>query len=120
MLALLPVGACIGAYLSGILLDTFSRRNCLVVTDLISIVGLCLGEYKAIYALYVSRIIIGMATGLNSMLVAYFIDVQVSLYIKEFTPPNLRGLLGSLNSTTISTGALVGFMVGMYRNSPDT
>jgi MFS family permease len=73
---------------------------------MLSIIGLVLGEVKNIYALSISRIIIGVAVGFNSAL--------VPLYIREFTPLQLRGSIGSMTQITINIGVLTALVFGLY------
>lgn len=60
-----------------------------MLNDLIGIIGVALGLFNNIFTLCVSRFILGLAVGLNSAL--------IPLYIKEYTPIQLRGVAGSLN-----------------------
>jgi hypothetical protein len=55
--------------MSGSMMNTMTLRECMIATDLIGIVGLLLGEIVDLYTLGVSRLIIGMAVGLNSTIV---------------------------------------------------
>ena len=66
---MLPIGAAFGAYLAGPILDVLSRQKALIVTDLIAIVGILLGEVLNLYTLFLARVVIGVAVGLNSTIV---------------------------------------------------
>ena len=89
MLALTPIGAAVGAVGSGPLLQLLSRKQSLIFTDVVSMVGLGVSLISNLYSLYIARFIIGVAVGLNSSL--------VPLYIKEYTPLSLSGSMGSMN-----------------------
>jgi len=85
--ALIPAGACFGAMLSGVLLQKISRRNSLITTDLIGIVGSSLSMIANMPIFCIGRFISGMTTGLNIAL--------VPLYIKEIVPASIAGSMGS-------------------------
>jgi predicted MFS family arabinose efflux permease len=77
---MVPMGACLGAFLSGSILDVFDRRQSLMFTDLLTIIGVALGEIINLYVLSISRIILGIAVGLNSALVPLTLDLGSSVH----------------------------------------
>lgn len=66
---MLPLGAGFGAFGSSLLLTIVRRKNALMITDLIGIIGVVLGLIKYLSVLYVSRFVLGLAVGLNSAIV---------------------------------------------------
>jgi MFS family permease len=75
---LLPLGGAFGAVGAGFILSVIRRKNALMFTDAIGIIGVILGLIVNLLTLCFSRFIIGLAIGLNSAL--------VPLYIKEYSP----------------------------------
>lgn len=76
---LLPLGGAFGAFSASLILSVLRRKNALMFTDLIGIIGVIIGlVMKNLYNLCCSRFIIGLAIGFNSAL--------VPLYIKEYSP----------------------------------
>ena len=53
------------------MLARLSRRESMMLTDAIGLIGSLLGQVVSVYAICVSRFIIGMAVGLNSTLVIH-------------------------------------------------
>jgi MFS family permease len=68
-IALVPIGAGFGAFLTGPILTKFSRRDSMILTDIISILGVALSLVPKLYVLFIARFIIGLGVGLNSALV---------------------------------------------------
>lgn len=60
----------------------------MILSDIIFIVGACLGIIKNTYTFLVSRFIIGIAVGMNSNV--------VSMYIREVSPDGISGFTGSI------------------------
>jgi MFS family permease len=78
--AFLPFGACFGASLSGPLLQKTTRRNTLIITDLIGICGTLLQQVKDPGLFFFARFIMGIAVGLNSALVPPFEPIGLTLH----------------------------------------
>ncbi len=97
-------GALLGAALSGRFSDWFGRRNVLLVTALIFIVGTVASSgSNTMWMLMVSRTIIGIAIGIAS-----FVS---PLYISEISPPHFRGALVSLNQLAITMGIVASYAI---------
>ena len=111
--ALMSVGAAVGAFLCGPFLAKFSRRECLMITDFIGFVGCSLGEITNFYTLCLSRLTIGLAVGLNSTLVQNRLQSKVPMCIKEYTPLSLRGTAGAMNQITVNMGIFVSLIMGL-------
>lgn len=100
------VGALIGSFVSGKFTDVFGRRNLLVITSIIFILG-TLGCAFApnIDILIASRFVIGLAIGIASF--------TAPLYISEISPQQYRGMLVSLNQLAVTLGILIAYLVDM-------
>lgn len=97
-------GALLGSAFSGRFSDWFGRRNVLLATALIFIVGTLASSWATNAAvLMVSRTVIGIAIG-----VASFVS---PLYISEISPPQFRGALVSLNQLAITLGIVLSYAV---------
>lgn len=97
-------GALVGSAVSGRFSDWFGRRNVLLVTALIFIVGTLASSWAPnATVLMLSRIVIGIAIG-----VASFVS---PLYISEISPPQFRGALVSLNQLAITLGIVLSYAV---------
>lgn len=73
-LALLTIGGAIGSILSSLLLKSFSRKNCLLLTDLFSIMSIfILYLDESVIALLMSRFLVGVTLGLNAVIVKFYI-----------------------------------------------
>jgi len=103
--SLIPAGALVGAISSGIVLDKFSRKNALIITDLIGLVGVGLSLIASVPIFCFSRFFMGIATGLNSAL--------VPLYIKEISPISISGSMGSFNQFMINVGITISYLWGL-------
>ena len=101
------LGAVIGASLGGRFADQFGRRNILIVTALIYLVGIT-GSASSLNVtmLIVCRIIEGIAIGMAS-----FVS---PLYISEISPPKWRGLLVSLTQLMVTLGILSAYLVDAF------
>ncbi len=98
------LGALVGSGFSGRFSDWFGRRNVLLVTALIFIVGTLASRFSPnIAMLTLSRVVIGVAIG-----VASFVS---PLYISEVSPPRFRGLLVSLNQLAITVGIVMSYAI---------
>jgi MFS family permease len=86
---MVPIGAILGAALTGPILASTSRNRSLILTDFIGLFGALGGLIKITWTLYVARFFIGLAVGLNTSI--------IPIYIKECTPLSLRGSVGSMN-----------------------
>jgi predicted MFS family arabinose efflux permease len=71
LVAIVPFGAGLGAILANYILAHVNRRNSLIFTDLIGIVGMIFSIIPDVWLLLASRFVIGLATGLNSAIVHF-------------------------------------------------
>lgn len=97
-------GALVGSGLSGRFSDWFGRRNVLLITALIFIVGTLASSWSPnMWVLMLSRAVIGIAIGIAS-----FVS---PLYISEISPPHFRGALVSLNQLAITLGIVLSYAI---------
>ncbi|CAD8196871.1 unnamed protein product [Paramecium octaurelia] len=109
--AIMTIGAAIGVLIMPNMLQYFSRRQSLIILDFFGILGYgvqLIGEWKF---LVIGRFVAGVVLGLNSAL--------VPVYVNEFSPPELQGVLGSIMTMSGSFGLFLSFTIGLwYKQSP--
>jgi sugar porter (SP) family MFS transporter len=97
-------GALLGAAVGGWLGDRFGRRATMVGTGVLyGIFGIATGLAQSAWLFVFSRLLVGVAVGISSML--------TPLYIAELAPEDIRGALVTLNQLAISTGVVVAYYV---------
>jgi SP family galactose:H+ symporter-like MFS transporter len=97
-------GALVGAALGGYLGDRFGRRPTLLATAIaFGVFGLVTGLANGFALFFLSRLVVGAAVGVSSML--------APLYIAELAPEKYRGALVTLNQLAISAGVVVAYYV---------
>ncbi|MGB8011876.1 MAG: sugar porter family MFS transporter [Terriglobales bacterium] len=97
-------GALAGTAVGGYLGDKFGRKPTLVMTAIVyGIFALTTGLATGPWVFVISRLFVGAAVGISSML--------VPLYIAELAPEDIRGALVTLNQMAISTGVVVAYYV---------
>ncbi len=97
-------GALVGAAVGGYLGDRFGRRPTLLATAIVfGVFGVITGMANGFVVFFLSRLLVGAAVGVSSML--------APLYIAELAPEKYRGALVTLNQIAISTGVVVAYYV---------
>lgn len=104
--AFVSAGAIPGAVLGGKFANQFGRKNAMIVTDFIGLIGVALTLIDQLSFLLVGRIICGFAVGLNSSI--------VPLFINEVSPIELNGITGSMNQVWICIGVLTSYLTGYF------
>jgi len=100
--SLLPLGAFISVPVAGPLMESFGRRNTIVLACLPMFLGwACIALSRAVWLMYLGRIMTGFAASLYS--------VVVPIYIGEIASTRLRGVLGTLFQLFVVLG-----LVNMY------
>ncbi|KAI8099293.1 uncharacterized protein BX664DRAFT_368192 [Halteromyces radiatus] len=95
----MALGAAAGAVVGGILADRMGRKQSMIVSGIVFLVGSFFqtgGNNQAL--ILVGRVITGLSVGVFTML--------VPLYISEIAPKNLRGRLITIHQFAITVGIL--------------
>lgn len=107
VVAVLLVGAAVGALVAGRVADSLGRRKAIIATSVVFVVGLLLSIVApAFWVLLLSRFLIGVGVGSASFV--------VPVYIGEIAPPERRGALVSLNQLSVTIGILVSQLVAYF------
>ncbi|XP_071441000.1 facilitated trehalose transporter Tret1-like [Hetaerina americana] len=106
--SLMNVGAMLGSLLVGFTIDRFGRkRTLLALGGIPSAVGWLVTIFaRNAPTLYVARFLIGISTGVSSLI--------APTYISEFSSPSLRGSLGSILQIMLNLGLMVPYCIGPY------
>ncbi|GBE80765.1 MFS glucose transporter mfs1 [Sparassis crispa] len=112
MTAVLELGSLVGALISGVFADRYSRRQ----SVLVACVVFCIGSAFQFGAQTLNHLILGRAIG---GLGVGALSMISPLYMAEISPPELRGSLMAIEQFAIVLGAVLGFWVGFFaRNIP--
>jgi MFS transporter, SP family, galactose:H+ symporter len=104
VVAVVLIGACVGALSGGRFADRFGRRKMLIFTAIIFVAGALICAAAAdMTMLIVGRAIVGLGIG--------FASSTVPLYISEVSPAGARGWQVSLFQFAITVGILVAYLV---------
>lgn len=103
----LLIGCFIGAFLAGRLADLMGRRNVMILTAVLFLIGaLIQGFSHEQWIFVVARIAGGMAVGAASVL--------SPAYISEVAPANIRGRMTTVQQIMIISGLTAAFVVNYY------
>ncbi|MDN5725839.1 MAG: sugar porter family MFS transporter [Propionibacteriales bacterium] len=104
VVAILLVGAIVGAITGGWLADRLGRKKTLIIVAVIFTLG-AVGSALApnLIMVVVARFVLGVSIGVSS--------VTVPLYIAEIAPKEKRGALVSMNQLMITVGILLSYVV---------
>lgn len=107
VVAAVLMGATLGSIVSGRFADYYGRRNLLIITAGIFLIGtLCSAFALSVPVLILSRVVVGLGIGIACY--------TAPLYISELAPPQWRGMLVSLNQLAITLGILLAYLVCAY------
>lgn len=105
--AMVLVGAIIGAAAGGYLADKLGRRKSIIAASVIFILGTAIVVISRDLGIFlVGRLLIGSAIGIAS-----FIG---PMYISEVSPKRIRGAMVSLNQLMVTVGILVSYGVSLF------
>eukprot|EP00051_Salpingoeca_urceolata_P005436 m.73231 g.73231 ORF g.73231 m.73231 type:complete len:508 (-) comp14328_c0_seq1:16-1539(-) len=100
------IGAMIGAFLGGPILEILGRRRGIALACLPFAGGyLAIFWAKSVAVLYLGRILTGVGVGLVSL--------GVPVYIAEISPSEYRGGLGTINQLAVTVGVLLVYAIGL-------
>jgi len=105
-------GAILGGLISIPVVNHIGRRKAMIIADVLTIIG-CLAVIRSnLISLLLGRIICGAALGLNMMV--------IPVYVREISPPELSGRLGSYFRICFTIGLLIPFVctLGFLFDSP--
>lgn len=103
----LLIGCFIGAFLAGRLADMMGRRNVMILTAVLFLIGALIQGFSHEQWIFVAaRIAGGMAVGAASVL--------SPAYISEVAPANIRGRMTTIQQIMIISGLTAAFIVNYY------
>lgn len=103
----LLIGCFIGAFLAGRLADLMGRRNVMILTAVLFLIGALIQGFSHEQWIFVAaRIAGGMAVGAASVL--------SPAYISEVAPANIRGRMTTIQQIMIISGLTAAFIVNYY------
>ncbi len=103
----LLIGCTIGAFLAGRLADMIGRRNVMMLSAVLFLIGALVQGFAPSQPVFViARIMGGMAVGAASVL--------SPAYISEVAPANIRGRMTTVQQIMIITGLTAAFVVNYY------
>ena len=101
------IGAILGAFFCGKIVDILGRKIVLLYAALLFAVGaLWSGFSPNVYHLIAARLLLGVAIGVSSF--------AVPLYIAEISPKDKRGTLVSMFQLMITIGVLVSYLSDLF------
>lgn len=110
------LGAIFGGASAGSLSDKFGRRNMILASAVIFVVGSLLSAMSpdnGTIFLIISRTILGIAVGAASAL--------VPAYMSEMAPAKIRGRLSGINQVMIASGILISYIIDfLLKGLPET
>jgi len=110
MTAMLELGSLLGAIVTGIFADRFTRRQAIILACFV----FCIGSTFQFAAQSLQHIILGRAIG---GLGVGALSMLSPLYMAEISPPEVRGSLMALEQFSIVLGAVLGFWTGFFTRS---
>jgi SP family sugar:H+ symporter-like MFS transporter len=103
----LLIGCFVGAFLAGRLADTLGRRNVMILTAILFLIGALIQGFSHEQWIFVTaRIAGGMAVGAASVL--------SPAYISEVAPADIRGRMTTIQQIMIISGLTAAFVVNYY------
>jgi SP family sugar:H+ symporter-like MFS transporter len=103
----LLIGCFVGAFFAGRLADVMGRRNVMMLSAVLFLVGALVQGFAESQSVFViARILGGMAVGAASVL--------SPAYISEVAPASIRGRMTTIQQIMIITGLTAAFVVNWY------
>lgn len=103
IVASVPLGALIGAIFSGIFAEKLGRKNSLLTTAALFIIGAFMTAFApAVYWVILGRLTMGIAIGISAMV--------APMYLSEIAPPQTRGTLVTFFQLAITIGLMAAFI----------
>ena len=106
IVAVVPLGALLGAMASGICAQSLGRRRSLMCTALIFLVGTLIAAFApTVHWVIVGRLLMGLAIGVSAMI--------APMYLSEISPADVRGAIIFLFQLAITIGLLGSFTTNL-------
>ena len=103
--SLMPLGALLGGPLGGLLVGRLGKKGAMLTdAGLFAAAYLLIVVAPALWAVYLGRLLCGVATGVSSLV--------CPVYVAEISTPQIRGLLGSGMQVMVTFGVLLAIAVG--------
>lgn len=107
VVAAVPIGALIGAMVSGLFAQGMGRRRAIMFTAFLFLCGTLFAAFAFCFSMVVfGRLIMGFAIGVSAMV--------VPMYLSEISPPKVRGTIVFLFQLAITLGLLSAFATNLY------
>ena len=105
--AMVPLGAILGAIISGNFFSKVGRKWGLIIADIFGIIGSlsCIFIGHGAYPQIIGRFISGIAAGINCQL--------IPLYINELAPIEICGFMGSFFQSFLNIGIMASYIMGL-------
>ncbi|EDV20425.1 uncharacterized protein TRIADDRAFT_32044 [Trichoplax adhaerens] len=104
--ALPLLGALIGSFFGGYLVDIYGRQSAIIFLSIPSSIGWVAIMYaQSVTSLYIGRILTGISVGIAS--------IACSVYLSEIAPASKRGMFGAFLQVGVTAGATIGAAIGM-------
>ncbi|KAF4653023.1 hypothetical protein FOZ61_009260 [Perkinsus olseni] len=104
--SLMNIGAMIGAFIGGPLIDAFGRKWTLVgCSPCFVLLYLWQALAHTSWQLLLERILVGIIVGIES--------VAAPTYIGEASPTKIRGMFGAANQLAVTIGDLIAYALGL-------
>lgn len=101
------IGGCFGAMFSGAIADRIGRRRCSFINCIFFVLApLIMATATTVPMMCLGRFLAGIGAGSSI--------VVTPVYVNEISPPNLRGVLGSMIQLSINFGIMTSQFLGIF------
>jgi len=97
-----PLGAAVGAFLTGIL-SYYGRRKWVIIANVLNIIGTIFNAIGLIETIIIGRLISGVGIGIFSVI--------IPIFIIEISPLRSKGSYGTVNQLSITIGIFMSFLL---------
>ncbi|KAM7402770.1 hypothetical protein PAMP_017981 [Pampus punctatissimus] len=108
----LLIGALLASVVGGCLIDRHGRRNSILLSNVLILIGSLVLLINAYPALVVGRIIVGFAMSVSSM--------SCCIFVSEMVTPDRRGFLVTLYEAGITVGILTAYAINYILSDSKT
>lgn len=105
--SLVTIGALFGGLAGGQLVNRIGRKDTILFSSLGFVFGFLLIEMVPIPAvMFMGRALTGFSTGITAL--------AVPVFISEVSPPDIRGILNTVNTIAVTSGVLLAYVMGKW------